>query len=106
MVATGCSKGSQTSTSSGESSTAASPAAASPAAAESSPAAAEASPAAVAAGGGDVAHGKTLFAANCASCHGADGSGGVGPNLHGDLKNPAMAKTQDAVVAWIKDPKP
>ena len=27
--------------------------------------------------------GAALFAANCASCHGADGGGGVGPQLAG-----------------------
>lgn len=27
--------------------------------------------------------GASLFQANCASCHGADGSGGVGPQLSG-----------------------
>ncbi|TAM85352.1 cytochrome c [bacterium] len=101
MVATGCSKGSQTSSTSNETSAAASPAA------ESTAAAAEASPAAVAAAGaGDVDNGKKVYGANCASCHGADGSGGVGPNLHGDLKTPAMPRTQAALVAWIKDPKP
>ncbi|MBZ5693885.1 MAG: c-type cytochrome [Acidobacteriia bacterium] len=31
----------------------------------------------------DIAMGKQLFAANCASCHGFDGSGQLGPNLHG-----------------------
>jgi len=31
----------------------------------------------------DIAMGKQLFAANCASCHGVDGSGQLGPNLHG-----------------------
>ncbi len=31
----------------------------------------------------DIAMGKELFAANCASCHGPDGSGQLGPNLHG-----------------------
>jgi cytochrome c oxidase cbb3-type subunit III len=31
----------------------------------------------------DIAMGKQLFAANCASCHGPDGSGQLGPNLHG-----------------------
>ncbi len=30
-----------------------------------------------------IAHGRTLFAANCAACHGADGRGGFGPDLHG-----------------------
>lgn len=32
--------------------------------------------------GGSVAEGERLFTANCAACHGADGTGGVGPNLH------------------------
>ena len=33
-------------------------------------------------GGGDEAStGAELYAANCASCHGADGGGGVGPQL-------------------------
>jgi mono/diheme cytochrome c family protein len=31
--------------------------------------------------GGDAAHGGMLFAANCASCHGAAGQGGFGPSL-------------------------
>src|ERR1700681_1410181 len=31
---------------------------------------------------GDAVHGKTIFATNCATCHGAGGeSGGVGPSL-------------------------
>ena len=34
-----------------------------------------------AAGSGDDSAGKAVFAANCASCHGADGTGGVGPDL-------------------------
>jgi len=33
-------------------------------------------------GGGDEAStGAELYAANCASCHGADGGGGIGPQL-------------------------
>jgi len=54
----------------------------------------------------DVAAGKKIYDANCASCHGAKGMGGVGPSLHGTLKNPAMPRTQKALVAWIKNPKP
>jgi mono/diheme cytochrome c family protein len=52
---------------------------------------------------GDAAHGKTLFGANCASCHGATGTeGGVGPSLKGEKSK----KNQAAAVAWIKNPKP
>ena len=32
---------------------------------------------------GDAARGASIFAANCAGCHGADASGGVGPALRG-----------------------
>lgn len=32
-------------------------------------------------GGGTMSSGQEVFAANCASCHGADGSGGLGPQL-------------------------
>lgn len=32
---------------------------------------------------GDAEKGKGIFAQNCATCHGNDGTGGVGPNLHG-----------------------
>jgi cytochrome c oxidase cbb3-type subunit III len=31
----------------------------------------------------DIAMGKQLFAANCAGCHGFDGGGQLGPDLHG-----------------------
>jgi mono/diheme cytochrome c family protein len=32
---------------------------------------------------GDPARGKTVFATNCAVCHGSDARGGVGPSLVG-----------------------
>lgn len=34
--------------------------------------------------GGDAMAGSTLFAANCAGCHGADASGNIGPNIQGE----------------------
>lgn len=32
---------------------------------------------------GDADAGETLFADNCAACHGADGTGGSGPDITG-----------------------
>lgn len=32
----------------------------------------------------DLGEGATVFASNCAGCHGSDGSGGVGPALVGE----------------------
>ncbi|GGQ97858.1 c-type cytochrome [Deinococcus ruber] len=43
---------------------------------------------------GDAAKGKALFAsASCAGCHGANGEGGIGPNLH----------TADGPKSWTLD---
>jgi mono/diheme cytochrome c family protein len=51
---------------------------------------------------GDAANGKKLYAANCASCHGASGTeGGVGPSLKGEKSK----KNTAAAIAWIKNPK-
>lgn len=44
------------------------------------------------AGSGDVAHGKDVFAAKCAMCHGAQGQGGVGDPLVGGRGTLAGAK--------------
>jgi ubiquinol-cytochrome c reductase cytochrome c subunit len=64
----------------------------------SSPAAGSSKDVAVAAG--DPTHGKQIFSANCAACHGASGQGGVGPNLHGEKAR----KDTAAAIAWIKNP--
>jgi ubiquinol-cytochrome c reductase cytochrome c subunit len=66
----------------------------------SSPAA-SASPATAVASGGDPIHGRQIYSANCAACHGATGGGGVGPNLHGEKSR----KDTAAAIAWIKHPK-
>jgi mono/diheme cytochrome c family protein len=47
-------------------------------------------------------HGAQVYAASCASCHGAQGQGGFGPSLH----NEHSRKDLDAAVAWIKNPAP
>jgi len=44
--------------------------------------------------------GQKLFAANCAACHGANGEGGAGPNLHGI----AARKSLDQTIAFIESP--
>lgn len=51
---------------------------------------------------GDPVHGKEIFAANCAACHGANAEGGVGPNLHGEKSR----KDYQQTIAWIKNPQP
>lgn len=48
---------------------------------------------------GDDSAGKTVFAANCASCHGADGTGGVGP----DLTSLAAAADPAVVAKQVKN---
>jgi mono/diheme cytochrome c family protein len=54
---------------------------------------------------GDVAHGKALYAQNCAACHGANAEGGaVGPKLAGGVRKFA-GPGHAGDVAWIKNPK-
>lgn len=101
LVAAGCSKGSDqsstttTTTTSDSAAPAASGGGASPAASSASSSGGAAM--------GDAAHGKTIFSANCASCHGATGKeGGVGPSL----TNEKSKKDYQATIAWIHNPQP
>jgi mono/diheme cytochrome c family protein len=51
--------------------------------------------------GASSARGKALFAAQCAACHGAGGSGGqIGPSL----RNERARKDRDAVIRAIEQP--
>jgi ubiquinol-cytochrome c reductase cytochrome c subunit len=54
----------------------------------------------VTSGSGSVPRGAVVFAANCASCHGASGQGGIGPAL----KNEGARKDTNAVTAFVKNP--
>jgi putative heme-binding domain-containing protein len=47
----------------------------------------------------DVATGKKTFDAQCAWCHGTDGEGGMGPNLHGTLRHATDLKSIVEVIA-------
>jgi alcohol dehydrogenase (cytochrome c) len=114
LLVTGCSKPADTSSSTESSAASAS---AAPAAAASGDAAASATTAPDAAtstsamssssqtvaSAGDPAKGETIFAANCAPCHGEKGAGGgVGPALKGEKSR----KDTAAAIAWVKNPQP
>lgn len=50
---------------------------------------------------GDAAHGKAVYAAQCAVCHGPTGTEGVaGPSLKSEKRRKTYAQT----FAWIKEP--
>lgn len=51
-----------------------------------------------------AAAGKELFASNCASCHGAEGKGGIGPDL--TAANYKFGNNHDAVLSSIRDGRP
>jgi mono/diheme cytochrome c family protein len=52
---------------------------------------------------GDADDGRTIFATNCGTCHGATGEeGGVGPSLRGEYER----KNYDQTIVWIKHPDP
>jgi mono/diheme cytochrome c family protein len=59
-------------------------------------------PACAEAGPGDPGRGATLYAEECAICHGAHGEGGVGPSL----KNLSARRDIASTESWIKDPSP
>jgi mono/diheme cytochrome c family protein len=46
--------------------------------------------------------GAALFAANCASCHGADGGGGVGPQLAGGAVVKRFPSVDDQIT-FVRD---
>ena len=98
LIAAGCTKGSDQSTTSSSSTTTTTT--------TSAPAAASTAASTLPAAGGapgDAVHGKTIFSANCAGCHGANGvGGGIGPTL----KNEKSRKNLVQTVAWIKNPQP
>jgi len=51
-------------------------------------------------GGGGAASdspGATVYSDNCASCHGADGQGGIGPKLAGEVTS-AFPDVEDQIV--------
>lgn len=53
--------------------------------------------------GGDKKAGARLFAANCASCHGAQGAGGgIGPSLRDESRRMNF----ETLASWIEDPEP
>ena len=91
-IAAGCSKGSDQSSSSTTTTTTS----------QSSPGASSTT-SAMSAATGDPTHGKAIFTANCATCHGQTGTeGGIGP----PLKNEKSRKNYAQTVAWIKNPQP
>ena len=48
----------------------------------------------------ELAEGKKVFDSQCAWCHGNEGDGGTGPNLHGKL--PDMLELDDAVERMVR----
>jgi mono/diheme cytochrome c family protein len=54
------------------------------------------------AGPPDPVRGKTLFAQNCAACHGSNGGGGQGPSLLHERERKSFTLAQQ----WIIDPAP
>lgn len=51
--------------------------------------------------GAQIASGADLFQNNCARCHGADGSGGKGPNLTSEKKQAKWRASEEKLVNKI-----
>lgn len=51
-------------------------------------------------GSGDVAHGRLVFSAKCATCHGAEGQGGIGDALVGGAGTLASGKPVKTVGSY------
>lgn len=51
-----------------------------------------------------VAAGKQLYASHCAGCHGAEGQGGIGPDL--TSANYKYGRSHDEVLTTIRDGRP
>ena len=49
-------------------------------------------------GSANASPGATVFAANCARCHGSDGGGGLGPQLSGGAVAKDLSETEEIAV--------
>jgi mono/diheme cytochrome c family protein len=50
-------------------------------------------------GSGDPSAGATVYADNCASCHAADGTGGIGPDLTQEIESGEEAELESLIRA-------
>ena len=55
---------------------------------------------------GDVAQGRAIFEINCAGCHGFNGDGLVGPNLHQVSKHKSKLALINQVITGKTPPMP
>lgn len=55
---------------------------------------------------GDQERGKAIFAVNCAGCHGINGDGDVGPNLHNIAKRRSEISIINQVIGGETPPMP
>jgi mono/diheme cytochrome c family protein len=98
LIAAGCAKGSDQSSSTTNTTTTTTAAPVAPAATSAGSATTASRQSGSAQG--DAAHGKAIFAQYCVRCHGVEG--GVGPAL----KNEKSRKNYVQTAAWIKNPQP